>query len=105
MGFQVGDEIGNNTLVECSFKVAKGSNAGSEQGPKTPFGPVLGPTSIFGTHTINTLVQDQNLLKGEISEVKQALTEAMALNAKHHEDLLSAIFALTGKFTFPSSSS
>jgi len=104
VGFQVGDEIGNNTLVECSFKVAKGSNAGSEQGPKTPFGPVLGPTSIFGTHTINTLVQDQNLLKGEISEVKQALAEERTLNAKCHENLISVISAFTAKFTSPSSS-
>ena len=39
-------------------------------------------------------MQDQNLLKREISEVKQALAEEKALNAKRHEDLLSAISAL-----------
>ena len=55
--------------------------------------------------TFDTLVQDQILLKGEISEVKQALAEEKALNAKHHEDLLRVISTLTAKFTYLSSSS
>jgi len=50
-------------------------------------------------------VQDQILLKGEISKVKQALAEEKALNEKHHKDLLGAISALTAKFTSSSSSS
>jgi len=33
MGFQVSDEIGRGTLVECGFMVTKDSNAGPEQGP------------------------------------------------------------------------
>jgi len=97
--------MGSSTLVECGFKVTKGrKHLGSKQGPQTPFGPVPKSTSISSTHTIDIWVQDQNLLKGEIFEVKQALTEEKALNAKCHEDLLSAISALTAKFTSPSSS-
>ena len=30
IGFQVNDEIGNNTLIRCGFKVTKGGNATSE---------------------------------------------------------------------------
>jgi len=47
------------------------------------------------------LLQDQNQLKDEISEVKEALAEEKALNAKRHEDLLSAFSALTAKLSFP----
>jgi len=56
VGFQGSDEIGSSTLVECGFKVTKGSYAGSEQGPQTPFGPVLRSASMSSTHTIDTLV-------------------------------------------------
>ena len=62
----------------------------SEQGPQTPFGPVLGETSTSRGPMLDTLLQDQNHLKEEISEVKQVLTEEKALNAKHRKDLLSA---------------
>ena len=55
-------------------------------------------------HHIDTLLQDQITLKGEIAEVKQVLTEEKALNAKRHEDLLSALLALTTKFPHPPSS-
>jgi len=50
----------------------------------------------------DTLLQDQNWLKEEVSEVKQALTEEKALNTKHHEDLLNPISGLTAKFVSPS---
>jgi len=35
--FQGSDEIGSNIVVECGFKVTKGSSAGSKQEPQTPF--------------------------------------------------------------------
>ena len=105
VGFHVSDEIGSSTLVGYGFTVTKGSSAGSKQGPQTPFGLVRRSASTSSTHTINTLVQDQNLLKGEISKMKQALVEEKSLNVKRHEDLLSAISALTAKSTYPSSSS
>jgi len=105
VGFQVGHEIESSTLVGCGFTVTKGSSADSEQGPQTPSGPVSGSASTSSTPTFDALVQDQLLLKGEISEVKQALAKEKALNAKRHEDLLSAIAALTAKFTSPSSAS
>ena len=92
-------------MVECGFKVTKGSSAGSGQGPQIPFGPIPRSTSTSSTHIIDTLVQDQNLLKGEIFEVKQALVEEKAFNVKSHEDFLSAIFVLMAKFTSSSSSS
>ena len=75
MGFQGNDEIRSSTSVACGFEVSKGSSAGSKHGPQTPFGPVLGSASISSIHTIDTLVQDQNLLSGEIFEVKQAIAE------------------------------
>ena len=51
VGFQVNDEIGSSTLVVCGFTVTKGTSAGSEQGPQTPFGPVLGSASISSMPT------------------------------------------------------
>ena len=105
VGSQGSDEIGSSILVECGFTVTTGSSAGLEQGPQTPFDPVPESASTSSTHTIDTLVQDQNLLKGEISKMKQALVEEKSLNVKRHEDLLSAISALMAKFTSPSSSS
>jgi len=75
VGFQVSDEIGRSTLVGCGFTVTKGSSTGSAQGLQTPFGPVPRLTSISSTATFDTFVQDQNILKGEISKVKQALAK------------------------------
>ena len=40
-------------------------------------------------------------MKGEIAEVKQTLTEEKALNVKYHEDLLSALLAITAKILSP----
>ena len=85
------DEIGSSTLISCGFKIAKGEAAGYEQGPQTPFTPVSGSSS-SGT-SLDTLLQDQNWLKDEISEVKAALAEEKALNAKRHENLLSSLTA------------
>jgi len=50
-------------------------------------------------------MQDQLSLKGEIADIKKALTEEKELNAKRHKDLLSAISTLMAKFSSPSSSS
>jgi len=97
----VTDEIGSSTLISCGFKLAKGETAGSEQGPRTPFTLVPGCSS-SGT-SLDTLLQDQNRLKDEISEVKAALAEENALNAKCHEDLLSAITALMAQLSSPPS--
>ena len=65
------DEIGSSILISCGFKFAKGETTGSEQGPRTPFTPAPGSSS-SGT-SLDTLLQDQNWLKDEVSEVKVAL--------------------------------
>jgi len=88
VGFQVSDEIGNGTLIGCGFKVTKGGSATSEQGFQTTLGPIPSKASTSSAPTTDTLLQDQLTLKGEIAEVKQALTEEKALNAKCHEDSL-----------------
>jgi len=85
-------------MIGCVFKVTKGCSAALEQRLQTPLGHVSSEASTSGTPTIGTLLQDQITLKGEIAEVKQALTEEKALNVKRHEDLLSALLALTAKF-------
>jgi len=104
VGFQVNDEIDSSTLIGCGFKMTKGSSAVSKKGPQRPFSPVPGMASTSTAPTFDTLLQDQILLKGETAEVKQALTEEKALNAKHHKDLLSVISVITVKFSSPSSS-
>ena len=104
IGFQVGDEIGNSTLIGCGFKMIEGCSATSEQRLPTPLGPVPSEASTSSAPIIDTLSQDQITLKGEMAEVKQALTEENALNAKHHENLLSALLVLTAKFPPPPSS-
>jgi len=98
---QVTDDIGNSTLIGCRFKVTKGGAAVSEQGLQTPFTLIPRASSTSSGPSINTLLHDQTQLKEEISEVKQTLTEEKAHNAKRHEDLLNAIFALTVKFSTP----
>jgi len=85
-------------LIRYLFKDTKGRSATLKQGLQTPFGHVPGVTSTFSAPTLDTLPHDQIHLKGEITEVKQALTEEKALNAKRHVDLLNAISALTAKF-------
>jgi len=88
-------------LLECGFKVTKGGATVSEQGLQTPFTPVYGASSISGGPSLDTLLQDQNRFKEKIFKVKQALSEEKALNARCHEDLLHAIFALTAKLSTP----
>ena len=95
------DEIGSITVISCDFKIAKGETAASEQGPITPFTPVPGPSSSGAS--LDTLLQDQNRLKDELTEVQEVLAEEKALNAKRHEDLLSVLSALTTKLTLPPS--
>ena len=90
-------------MIGCGFKVTKGGIATLEQGLQTPLSPVPNEASTSSAPTIDTLLQDQITLKGEISEVKHVLTEEKALNAKRHEDLLSALLALTAKFSPPPS--
>jgi len=46
-------------------------------------------------------LSDQAKLKSELTEVKDDLAEEKALNAKHHEDLLVLLSALSTKFTPP----
>jgi len=40
-------------------------------------------------------------MKEDIFEVKQALTKEKTFNAKRHEDLLNAIYAITTIFSTP----
>ena len=93
------DELGSNTLLGCGFKVTKGEAAASEQGPHTLFTPISAASSLSSKPSVEALLQDQNWLKDELSEVKAALSEEKALNAKHHEDLLNVISALMAKLS------
>jgi len=104
ISFQVSDEIGNIKLIGYGCKMTKGGSATSEQALQTTLGPVPSAASTSSAPTIDTLLQDQITLKRKIAEVKQALTKKKALNAKRHEDLLSALLTLTAKFPPPPSS-
>ena len=84
--------------------VTKGGSVTSEQALQTPLGPVPSEASTSSTPTIDTLLQEQITLKGELAEVKQVLIEKKALSAKRHEDLLSALLTFTAKFPHPPSS-
>jgi len=101
VGFQVSDEIGSCTLIGCGFKLTKGISAISEQGPQTPFGPVPGSTPTSNTPTFDTLVQDQILLKGEITEVKQALTEEKGYQCEVSRGSPKCHFFPHGQIHFP----
>jgi len=93
VGVKMTDEIGSSTLVGCGFKVTKGGSSVLEQGPQTPF--TLIPSFSTSEPSVNVLLQDQSRLRDELSEDKQALPEEKALNAKHHEDLMSMLVTLT----------
>ena len=69
------------------------------KGARTPFPPV--PGSSFSGPFVETLLQDQSRLKTELTEVKGALAEEMALNAKRHEDLLAILSTLSAKLSPP----
>ena len=95
------DEIGSSILISCGFKIAKGVNTASEQGLRTPFIAIPGPSS--SGVSLDTFLQDQNRPKDELTEVKKVLAEEKALNANRHEDLLSILSALIAKLALPPS--
>jgi len=71
----------------------------TKQGVRTPFAPVSGSSS--ARPSVESILHDQAKLKSELSEVKDALAEEKALNAKRHEDLLALLSALSAKLTPP----
>ena len=81
----------------CSFTLVEGP--ASEQGARTPFAPVSGSSSAHPS--VESVLSDQVKLKSELTEVKDALLEEKALNAKRYEDLLALLSALSAKFTPP----
>ena len=50
--------------------------------------------------SVDALLQDHPQLKNELTEIKEALAEEKAQNAKRHEDLL-ALYLLSAKFSPP----
>jgi len=93
VGVQAVDDIGSNTLMGCGFTLVEGP--ASENGARTPFPPSPGSSS--SGPSIEALLQDQSRLRTELTEVKGALAEEKALNAKRHEDLLALLSALLAK--------
>ena len=61
---KISAKIKNSTLLEYNLTMTQGSSTNSEQGLQTPFDPVFGSVSIYSMPTLDTLVQDQFLLKG-----------------------------------------
>ena len=78
----------------CGFTLVEGLT--SEQGERTPFPPIPGSSS--NGPSAEALLQDQSHLKTELTEVKGALAEEKALNAKRHEDLLTLLYALSTNY-------
>jgi len=70
------------------------------RGLEHPFPPV--PDSSSSEPSVSALLLDQSRLKTELAEVKAALDEEKALNAKRHEALMSIFSILTAKFSSPS---
>jgi len=99
MGVQTIDEIWSSTLMGCGFKLVRGDQAVSKQGPRTPFPPVPGSSS--SESSVDALLLDQSQLKTELAEVRAVLAEEKALNAKRHEALMSILPVLTAKFSSP----
>ena len=64
-----------------------------------PFPSVPGTSS--SEPSVDALLQDHSQLKIELTEVKKALGEEKAQNAKHHEDLLALLSALSAKLSPP----
>jgi len=81
----------------CGYTLVEGPS--TKQGVRTPFTPVSGSTS--ARPSIESVFHDQAKLKSKLTEVKDALAEEKALNAKRHEDLLTLLSALSAKFTPP----
>jgi len=69
VGFQGSDEIESSILVECGLTVTQGSYTTSDQGNKTSFGLVFGSASTSNLPTLDTLLQDSFLLKGDFRTV------------------------------------
>ena len=90
VGVQMIDEIGSSTLMGYGFKLIRGDQAASKQGPRTTFPPVSGSSS--SEPSVDALLLDQNRLKTELTEVR-------ALNAKRHEALMSILSILAAKFS------
>ena len=82
------------------FKLVRGDQAVSEQGPRTLFPHVPGTSS--SKPFVDALLLDQSRLKTELAEVKAALAEKKVLNVKRHQDLMSILSILTAKFSSPS---
>ena len=97
VGVQMIDEIGSSTLMGCSFTLVE--RPASEQGTRAPFSPVPGSSS--SGPSVDALLKDQSRLKIELTEVKGALAEEKALNAKRHEDLLGLLSAFPAKLSPP----
>jgi len=93
------DEIRSSTLMGYGFKLVRGDQAASEQGPRTPFPPVPGSSSC--EPSVDALLLDQSLLKTKLAEVKAALAEEKVLNAKRHEHLMSILSTLSAKLSSP----
>ena len=83
----------------CEFSLVKGTQTATEQGPRTTFPLVPGTSS--SEPSVDALLQDQSRLKTELTEVKEALAEEKAQNAKRHEDLLALLFTLSAKLSPP----
>jgi len=81
----------------CGYTLIEGP--ATEQGVRTTFTPVSGSSS--ARPSVQTVLHDQVKLKSELSEVKEALAEEKALNAKRHEDLLTLLSTLSTKLTAP----
>ena len=97
VGVQAVDDIGSSTLMGCGFTLVEGP--ASKQGARTPFAPISGSSS--AQPSVESVLSDQAKLKSELTEVKDALVEQKALNAKRHEDLLALPSTLSAKFTPP----
>jgi len=99
VGVQMIDEIGSSTLMGCGFKLVRGDQAISEQGPRTPFPLVSGSSS--SEPFVDALLLDQSRLKTELAEVKAALAKKKVLNANRHEGLMSTLSTLSAKLSSP----
>ena len=59
-------------LQQKSVMKNQGSSTNSEQGLQTPFDPVSESVSISSTPTLDILVEDQVLFKGDFQPVTQS---------------------------------
>jgi len=97
VGVQAIDDIGSSTLIGCGYTLVEGPTTG--QGVRTPFPPVSGSSSAWSS--VETVMHDHAKPKSKLSEVKDALAEEKALNAKRYEDLLALLSTLSAKLNPP----